>query len=489
MSFPVSGVECPIRLPPAVMGSRNDGGGRRSTGRVSPYIVVLLAAVPAAMPLPGQCIVDNPGGSKANINRPVDADVPLARFSPLSRLNREMPSWLCFTLGYRTRFENYSAGNFQTGNSDSYLLTRFRLGMLLKPASWFRVYAELQDADAFWKNPPLAPPYQSTWDLRRAYVDVGDIEQGRVAFRVGRQDLAFGHLRLLGTAYWRNASRGYDAAMAVFNASWLRMNVFAASQVIAAPSGLCHHQQGNNVHGIYSSLKKLVPHATVEPYVFWHLQPGIKTEDGNLAKLDEKTFGVRWAGTASRFDYDAETVGQTGNIGADNIRAWAWSAIAGYNFEMFGRKTRTFVKYDFASGDRNPKDGVHGTFDQLYPNIHDHHGLADQIAWQNLKSVRSGIKVSVRNNWVLAAAYNGWWLASAADGFYNSSGSIVARDPKGLSGTHVGNEYDAQASYRLDRNLELGAGIGYIRSGEFLIRTNHARSYTYPYVMANYNFF
>ena len=205
--------------------------------------------------------------------------------------------------------------------------------------------------------------------------------------------------------------------------------------------------------------------------------------------MDEKTLGLRWAGTVSRFDFDAETAGQAGNIGSDNIRAWAWSAIAGYSLNPLNRTVRIFAKYDFASGDRNPNDGVHGTFDQLYPNIHDHHGLADQIAWQNLKSVRSGVKVSVRRNWMLAGAFNGWWLASANDSFYNSSGGIVARDTTGLSGTHIGNEYDAQTSYRVDRNLELGGGVAYIRSGKFLLRTGHAPSYTYPYVMINYNFF
>jgi len=61
--------------------------------------------------------------------------------------------------------------------------------------------------------------------------------------------------------------------------------------------------------------------------------------------------------------------------------------------------------------------------------------------------------------------------------------------PKGLSGTHISNEYDVQTWYRLDRNLELGAGVGYIRSGEFLMLINHARSFTYAYVVLNYCFF
>src|SRR5579872_3823306 len=95
--------------------------------------LVLLLYVTAQ--LGAQCIVNNPGGSKINPNRPADADVPEARVSPLSALNRNLPAWLCFTAGYRTRLEG----------SDTYLLTRFRLGMLLKPRSWFQVYTELQD--------------------------------------------------------------------------------------------------------------------------------------------------------------------------------------------------------------------------------------------------------------------------------------------------------------------------------------------------------
>ncbi|HVN04939.1 MAG TPA: alginate export family protein [Bryobacteraceae bacterium] len=450
---------------------------------------MLLSMLAAAVPAAAQCIVDNPGGSRVSANRPVDEDVPAARFSPIAEMNEKLPDWVCFTAGYRTRLESYSAGGFQPGNSDTYLLTRFRLGMLIKPTHWMKTFVELQDADAFWKKGVLGPPYQSTWDLRRAYVDFGDLDEGPISLRVGRQDLAFGHMRLVGTAYWRNASRGYDAAMLAVKHNSVRVNIFAAAPVINGDNGLSHHQPGNNFDGIYTALKNWIPSSTIEPYVLWRLTPGIKTEEGHLAKLDEKTTGVRWAGTARPFDYDLETVGQFGDIGPDQIRAWAWSGIAGYTFRSNRFKPRVFVKYDFASGDRNPRDGVHGTFDQLYPNIHDHHGLADQIAWQNLKSYRTGARISLRRNWMLAGAYNDWWLASPNDAFYSASGTVVARDPTGKSGTHIGHEFDVQASYRLNRNLELGAGVGYIQSGDFLLRTHHARSYTYPYVMLNYNVF
>jgi hypothetical protein len=248
------------------------------------------------MTLPAQvdnAIVDNPGGSKVNINRPSDSDVPAAKFSPLSGVNASLPGWLCFTAGYRARFEGYSGANFQSNNSDSYLLSRFRFGVSIKPTTWLKVYAELQDATAFGKDQPLAPPYQSTWDLRRASVDLGDIERDRLSFRVGRQNLNFGDGRLVGTSYWRNASKGFDAAEMNLNWDWLRVTTFAASPVVALDNGLSHHQAGNNLYGIYGAVKHFIPRSVIEPYLFWRVSPGIKTEEGELSHLDEKTVGVR----------------------------------------------------------------------------------------------------------------------------------------------------------------------------------------------------
>ena len=85
---------------------------------------------------------------------------------------------------------------------------------------------------------------------------------------------------------------------------------------------MSHHQEGNDFYGIYGAFRDRIPDSVVEPYIRWRLSPGFKSEEGKISKLDEKTVGLRWAGTASRFDYDAETATQFGNIGTDPIRAW-----------------------------------------------------------------------------------------------------------------------------------------------------------------------
>ena len=443
-----------------------------------------------AIPLAAQCIVDDPGGSKINPNRPSDSDTPEARFSPLSFLNERLPHWICFTAGYRTRLEGYSGGSFLPGQSETYLLTRFRFGMYLTLLPWLHVFAETQDSDAFWKTPPLAPPYQETWDLRRAYVDLGDTREGHFGLRVGRQDLNFGDGLLVGTSYWRNASHGYDAVEAVSNWDWVNAALFAASPVNILDNGLSHHQPGNNLYGADAKLTKLVPKGNIEPFLFWRVTPRLETEEGAAGNLNEVTIGTRAAGTIrENWDYDSEGALQTGNLGTDRIRAEAWMGIAGYTITGWRFKVRFSERFDYASGDRNPHDGVHGTFDQLYPNIHDHLGLADQFARQNIKAWRSGARMWLLPNWIVAAAWIDFWLASATDGYYNASGTIVARDPTGHSGTHLADEYDLQTSYRFDRNLEFGIGLGRVVPKEFLDKTGHREPYTYPYLMMNYNFF
>lgn len=451
-------------------------------------LIALLTALGLCAPLGAQCYLNRTGGSKVNASRPADADTPVAHLSPVARLNRSLPPVLCFTAGYRSRFEGFTGGGFRD-SSDSYMLTRFRFGMAIKPAKWLSLYGELQDARVAWTPNLAGPPYQSTWDLRRAHVDFGDIEQSPVGIRVGRQDLNFGDGRVIGTSYWRNTSRGWDAALLAINRRWFHASVFSASPVVPVGYGLSHHVQGNNLHGIYATLRNVIRDSELEPYVLWRLSPGFRTESGAPAKLDEKAVGARWAGVRSGFDYDAEVIGETGHVGGDSLGAWAWTLRAGYAIPTRVLRPRLFVEYGFASGDGNPADGRRGTFDQIYPNIHGHHGIADQVAWQNLKEIRAGLRTSVRRNWTVAGTYNEWWLASAKDGFYNSSGSIVARDPTGSSGTHIGREFAFETTFRLNRDLEFGTGIGHVIPGGFLIRMNRGHSYTYPYVLMNYNVF
>jgi hypothetical protein len=107
-----------------------------------------------------------------------------------------------------------------------------------------------------------------------AYAEFGDTGAGRYGLRVGRQELGYGELRLLGASNWANAATVFDAVRATWRPNKkYRMDAFAASVVHPLRGEFNRHTPGNNLHGLYGGLEDVVPKATVEPYFFWRISP------------------------------------------------------------------------------------------------------------------------------------------------------------------------------------------------------------------------
>ncbi len=216
-------------------------------------------------------------------------------FSPSAEVNRVLPSWLTFGGQYRARFEAYTGGNFKPNSTDDYVLSQLRLNLLIHPTSWLKVYVEGMGARAFAKSPAL-PPYQNTWDIRQGYVELGDSEKELFGLRAGRQELRYGDQRLVGNADWTNTGHLFDAVRGSLHYQGYRLDIFAASVVNPVTGTWDHHQDGNDLHGLYGGIDKWIPNGTIEPYIFWRLQPRVKNKEGKIANMDEKAPGVRIAG-------------------------------------------------------------------------------------------------------------------------------------------------------------------------------------------------
>lgn len=412
---------------------------------------------------------------------------PNAMFSPSGEINRGLPSWIRFGGEYRARFEGYTGAGFRPDTTDAYWLSRVRLDVTIQPVRWLKFYVQGQDARAIAKQPGQ-PPFENTWDIHQGYGELGDFEKGTYALRVGRQEINLGDQRLVGSSNWTNAARTFDAIRGTVNYHGWKFDVFAASVVNAVNDTWDHHQQGNNLHGLHGEITKLVPNTTIEPYVLWRLQPGVRSEAGVVSKLDEKVPGIRWVGRLPRgFDYQIEMVKELGSVGTDDVSAWAGHWVLGKTFKT--RWTpRPWIEYNYATGDADAKDGSRGTFDQLYPTAHEKYGLADQVGWKNIRDFRAGIDTKPQKNWTLTAEYNNWFLANRFDALYNTSSTALARSAAGTAGTHVGQELDVIATWSIAKPLQAGAGFGHIFPGEFLKNTTPGRSYNFPYVMFTYKF-
>jgi hypothetical protein len=410
-------------------------------------------------------------------------------FRPLSRLDEGLPHWISFGAEERFRWESYDNGGFKAGNNDSYFLNRLRFQMNVHVRSWIKLAAQVQDSRPFLQKPPAGPPNENRWDLKLAYAEFGDPEKHWISVRVGRQLINYNNT-LVANSEWRNQGRSYDAVVANLRHERYRLGIFAASVVVPMASGISHHQEGNNIYGLYGGIDRLLPNSVLEPFVIWRVQPSVAIETtapSKTGKQDEKAFGWRFKGrAASSLDYSWETVFERGTDGPNGIRAWAVTGGAGYRFEGVAGHPRLFGQYDFASGDRSPSDGRHGTFDTMYPTAHDHFGILDLVGWQNLKAWRGGATVEPRHRWTLTAQYLDFSLANAKDALYNSSGGVIVRDASGKWGTHVGEEVDFYTWYELNRHVNIGAGVGHLMPGGFLAANTKGPAYTSPYFAINF---
>ncbi len=405
---------------------------------------------------------------------------------PTGMLNDQLPNWLQFGFEERFRFEGPSGTGFKPGNNDQYFLNRIRLGMIIRPTSWFRIVSQFQDARPFFETPPIGPPNENKVNLKLAYAEFGNPETAPISVRVGRQEIDYNNT-LIANSEWRNQARSYDAVVTNVHVDRFRLGIFAASVVSPLDDELInHHQEGNNIYGLYGGIDRVLPHSAIEPFVLWRVAPSVAVETpgkSTTGRLSEEAYGFRIRGKEiSNFDYRIESVSEAGSAGSNPIRAWGTTDGAGYRISAVPWRPRLFLGYDYASGDKNSTDRVRNTFDTMYPTAHDRFGISDQFGWQNIQAGRGGITVAPHNRFTVTGQYLDFWLASATDAVYSTSGGAIVRDATGRSGRHIGEECDAYTWYEVNREFHVGVGIGHLMPGEFLARTTKGSSYTYPYV-------
>lgn len=404
-----------------------------------------------------------------------------------NRANEVLPSWLRVRGEFRERVEGFTNAGFVQDRDDAYFLSRLRLSAVAR-GKLVAATIQVEDARVAAKSVgPTGAPFSASVDLRQAFVEIGNAK-APVAGRVGRQEIAFGDQRLVGHAAWLNTARTFDAGRITFRTRPAQIDLFAASVVRVLPDGFDKSGHGNRFAGAYASTRQLVPQATTEPYVFYRRDVNQRAETGARGSLELLTTGARLVGKLpARLDYNVEMDIQRGALGPDSVRAWAghWQL----RETLPGALTPHIIgEYNYASGDKDPTDGVRGTFDQLYPTAHDKYGLADQVGWRNIHHVRVGFDVTPFKTTPITVNYHSYWLAERRDALYAASGAASARVAAGAASTRVGQEIDVQISRPLFPQLAVTAGYSHLFAGPFLKEATPGASYGGLFVMATYIF-
>jgi hypothetical protein len=232
---------------------------------------------------------------------------------------------------------------------------------------------------------------------------------------------------------------------------------------------------------------------------------------------DIYTLGVRLKsapGQLGNWDYTLDLMGQLGNfqdtrIGAPagrlDHKAYAVIAQGGYTFNDAWSKPRLGVEYAHGSGDSDPTDDEHETFENLFPTNHKFYGYMDFFSLQNIHNVRGILQSKPHPRLSLAIEGHAFWLAETSDNSYTALGTPrggTGNPPTGAGtgyginssfSNFVGTEVDIIAGYALTRFAQLEVGYGHFFVGDYIDQSlaAHAHGSTdanFVYVQATLNF-
>jgi len=243
-------------------------------------------------------------------------------------------------------------------------------------------------------------------DVSQAYVDLLNVANKPLSLRIGRQAIAYGEHRLIGSLEWSNNSRRFDAIKLTYKHSAVDIDVFTAKLVDDG------HDWGNdaNLNGIYASLKNVPQVSNLDLYL-------IQKIDGDVVEANFYTLGARVKGAVENInlDYNAELAIQTGDASSTADKdANAYAIRVGYTIPSVLGGLRLGVEYDAATGQDSSTDNT--AFDNLYPTNHYLYGFTDDVNWTNTNSWAVSASLTPIDKVKLAVEYWNYTLAEDVGG-------------------------------------------------------------------------
>ncbi len=249
------------------------------------------------------------------------------------------------------------------------LRTRLHLGFA--PVERVDAFVQIQDSRRFGAGSGTLAPPTNTIDLHQAYFKISDLFGAPLALTVGRQEMAYGNQRLIGSVGWHPRGRTFDGGVLAYETETVSVDLFAArlaDRFTTPPGG----EGSENLLGVYSSWA-LAEAQTLEVFAILDND----TEDVNDEnRLTRFTPGGTLRGSFSRISYTVEGAYQTGTMQGTSIGASLLSATADYRFGTAGAPSLG-AGYTRLSGDADPSDDELGTFNTLFATNHKFYGYMD----------------------------------------------------------------------------------------------------------------
>ena len=190
-----------------------------------------------------------------------------------------------------------------------------------------------------------------------------------------------------------------------------------------------------------------------------HALVGLLRRESDLED-EVHSVGGRFETKMDPWDFDGEVATQFGDYRGNDHRAFAAHFGLGYTLAV-EPAARIGVAYNVATGDSDPSDGRHRTFDNLYPLNHAYYGYMDLFSWQNMHNAEATLQTKIWKEISLRVAYQAFWLHQEDEDAWYNAGAGPVRPAAGRDvDSFVGSEVDVTLKVPL-RGKRVVALLGY----------------------------
>lgn len=454
---------------------RGAGRGRR----LGTALAVLVAANVSAAP-PPQSYAQK---SRSYATQP-ESDPPRyvrnlgkSGIAPLAGLD-----WLDAGLDFRERYE-YRANDIRRPflDTDHNFLHRTRAYVGIREiVDPLRVALEFQDSRRSHSVYPRDTRDVNEYELIQGYGELyfagalGSDARGNqrpLRVRAGRMAWEALDRRLIGSNQWRNTTNNFEGVRLNLGqeASDWEVDLWGVQPVIRDIEDFDSRNEDVWFYGGILNWRRWADVVTVQPY-YMALRQRAR---GAQIEREVHAPGARGFGVVpgTPIDFDVGAIYQFGRDGVRQRSAWAYLVEFGYTLHH-AWKPRVSAFYGYASGDRDPDDGVDNRFERFF-------GFArpwsadDNIVFENVKTPKLKLEFMPFDGLAIDGGYAWYWLASPRDRFNNLLNGINGdqrfnRDRSGASGDALGQSMDVRVRYRLTSHIDTTVGYSRWFNGGFV---------------------
>lgn len=378
----------------------------------------------------------------------------LAVPASLTAQDAAVPVTISGEVRVRTEMDGRTPGT----SSDMVSLLRTRLGVFVAPSEGVRAVVRISDSRAFGEElNTLTDASADRLDLHEGFVEW--TSKAGTRLRVGRQELAYGDERLIGTVGWANVTRSFDGVqLRVPFGDWTIDGFGATLREFDAVGAIGVDPRGNEGRARDQSL--FGAWATNGPHDLFAILE-TRVAGSGLHDVFRRTLGGHARASLSGLTLDGTAAFQFGTaVGSDDrerdVNAWLVSGSAAHQFAG-DLKPRLALQVDLLSGDEDPLDDRYGAFNTLYATNHKFYGFMDLILDPASQLAQRGlIDAAIRG----ALRPGAWQLGLDLHRFE------LREERAGAAGRALGTEIDAILGRVLAKGLGLSTGASIFSPGK-----------------------